>query len=321
MTDVAALVAEARDGLDNLAQWASRYAEQIPSGTVKAEALANAVRWVEAVDAALATAGTSRPVRPPREARVARLVEVMHDAPYEPVMERQIEAFAGAVADADLWQFAPVMDRDALAAVIREQASGGQYQMPGDALPYEAWSLAMADALLPFIGQPAREVDSEARALAVENARQELEWARPGPDDAVEVTARDLRALIGQPASPGTVGRPEKPLREAMIDAGAFRNSPKRVVVKAVDQMLAAPDLWASPRTVTTEEPIALALGSSRVLGLVAGVLSTASVELNNLGVTLPESEWRDLRRQCDFLTELTDEYARMAGSSEGVES
>lgn len=219
MTDVAALVAEARDGLDNLAQWAARYAEQIPSGsTVKAEALANAVRWVEAVDAALATAGTSRPVRPPREARVARLVEVMHDAPYEPVMERQIEAFAGAVADADLWQFAPVMDRDALAAVIREQASGGQYQMPGDALPYEAWSLAMADALLPFIGQP---------------------------------------------ASPRTVDRPEKPLREAMIDAGAFRNSPKRVVVKAVDQMLAAPDLWASPRTVTTVEELdALPVGS-----------------------------------------------------------
>ena len=37
--------------------------------------------------------------------------------------------------------------RDELAQVIRAQASRGQYQMPGESLPYEQWSRSMADTV------------------------------------------------------------------------------------------------------------------------------------------------------------------------------
>lgn len=49
------------------------------------------------------------------------------------------------------------------------------------------------------------------------------------------------------------------------------------------------------------------------VLGLTAGVLETASIELNNAGILLPEGEWRALRNQCDHLMALSQAYARAA--------
>lgn len=49
------------------------------------------------------------------------------------------------------------------------------------------------------------------------------------------------------------------------------------------------------------------------VLGRVAHVLDRASVDLNNDGILLPESDWRALRAQCDLLKELSEAYAKAA--------
>jgi len=49
------------------------------------------------------------------------------------------------------------------------------------------------------------------------------------------------------------------------------------------------------------------------VLGLTAGVLEHAAIELNNAGILLPEDQWRALRDQCDHLTALSEAYARAA--------
>jgi hypothetical protein len=43
------------------------------------------------------------------------------------------------------------IDREALTEAIRKQASGGQYQMPNDRVPYEAWSRALADAVIAHL--------------------------------------------------------------------------------------------------------------------------------------------------------------------------
>lgn len=97
-------------------------------------------------------------------------------------------------------QPAPVIDRDALRQAVEEAV-----ERWADAYPAPQVYDVLTDALLPFIGQSARDVNDGTRALAVEHARRELDHLRPGPDDDVTITAGDLRALIGQPASPRTV--------------------------------------------------------------------------------------------------------------------
>lgn len=75
---------------------------------------------------------------------------------------------------------APAVDREALAETIRQVASRGQYQMPDDSVPYEQWSLGMADAVMAALG--ARDV-RDVQAEALEQVRDEIRslacWTDP----------------------------------------------------------------------------------------------------------------------------------------------
>ncbi|UXO93880.1 hypothetical protein Pan2_61 [Pseudanabaena phage Pan2] len=81
----------------------------------------------------------------------------------------------GAVLEAA--SVAPAVDREALAETIRQVASRGQYQMPDDSVPYEQWSLGMADAVMDVLG--ARDV-RDVQAEALEEAADATKTFRHG---------------------------------------------------------------------------------------------------------------------------------------------
>lgn len=71
--------------------------------------------------------------------------------------------------------FAPAVDREALAESIRQVASRGQYQMPGDSVPYEQWSRGMADAVIAALGaRDVRDVQAEAEKRGAEAMRERI---------------------------------------------------------------------------------------------------------------------------------------------------
>lgn len=197
MTDVAALVAEA------LSEYRARLEEEDPviQRLNKTDPYVVASIFNQGYQAALDS--LSRPVGPPREALAKALFELVNQ-PFQwgaEAMKATRDAWLtkadALLADADLWQPAPVMDRDALIGILSAEPFEGDPR-PDYLSRHDAeW---IVDALLPFIGQPVHGVSRDAL----------IEWFQEGAGGISTISnptglADAVLGLIGQPVSPRTV--------------------------------------------------------------------------------------------------------------------